>query len=187
MASSAVEVCNLALVSLGANTINDLTEDSTEAKVCNVFWDTTRRKTLRSHPWNFAIRRVELARELATPTYGYQYQYVLPADCLKVHDVNENRDFRIENRRIVTNESTCFIRYVADVEDVSVWDDAFVDVVAAHLRYDLAYTITTSNTSVNAAWEYYQEKLRIAKAIDAAEDYQDDLARGDSALIAVRS
>lgn len=50
------QICNQALLSLGGKaTIADLaTEQSNEARYCRVFYDDTRRATLRAAYWNFA-------------------------------------------------------------------------------------------------------------------------------------
>lgn len=57
---SDVAICNLALTQLGANTIASLAEGTETARKCNAIYTLIRDAALRAHPWNFAIKRVDL-------------------------------------------------------------------------------------------------------------------------------
>ena len=68
---SYVSIANLALISLGADTIMSLDEDSKPARLINNIYEFIRDEVLRSHPWNFAIRWASLAQLSETPTNEY--------------------------------------------------------------------------------------------------------------------
>lgn len=186
MADSVVGICNIALVSLGANTITSLSDGTVEAVLCDSMWDNARRAVLRLHPWNFALKRLELAPEVGTPSFDFKYTFPLPADSLRVIQVFRNPDYRVEQKKIISNTSTCFLKYVFDNQDIGSWDDSFKDLMAARMRFDLAYAITRSNTAVNTAAALYNEKLKTAKGIDASEDIQEPFGQFDNALVGVR-
>lgn len=57
MATSDVEICNSALQKLGAEDITSLSDNTRRAQLCNRQYNKIRKKLLRSHPWNFAIKR----------------------------------------------------------------------------------------------------------------------------------
>ena len=57
MASSKIEIANIALVGLRAAIINSFTDETTEANAVNVIWDNVRATELAKHPYNFAIKR----------------------------------------------------------------------------------------------------------------------------------
>ena len=82
--ASVVDICNSALNLLGASTISALTEDSKNARLCNQRFEPIRNRTFRSHAWNFATKRVELAKDSDAPVVEYANQYTLPADSLRV-------------------------------------------------------------------------------------------------------
>ena len=63
---SVVDICNEAMDLLGAATITALTENSKEARLCNRRFSTVRDATLRSHSWNCAIARADLAADINT-------------------------------------------------------------------------------------------------------------------------
>ena len=62
------------------STILTLTEDSKNARLCNARYTQVRDSLFRSHPWNCLTKRVELARDTDTPSWGFSYQFTLPAD-----------------------------------------------------------------------------------------------------------
>ena len=125
--ASVVDLCNRALDLLGAANITALTENSKEARLCNGNFDDVRDAVLRSHPWNAAITRKALPSDSDTPAFGFSFQYSLPTDpfCLRVlsfWNSNVNNDvaaydsnvmFKIEGRKILSNEDTCNIIYMA--------------------------------------------------------------------------
>lgn len=87
MASSEVEIANLALSHAGAGgPIASMAESSVEARECLLHYASCRDLLLRSHPWNFAQRQAALA-VLTTTVNGWAYQYQYPADCLAIHHI----------------------------------------------------------------------------------------------------
>lgn len=87
MASSEVEIANLALSHAGAGgPIASLTEASVEARECRLHYAACRDLLLRSHQWNFAQRQAALA-DTGTTVNGWAYQYQWPADALDIHHV----------------------------------------------------------------------------------------------------
>lgn len=184
--ASIVEICNSALLSLGANTISALTEISTEAAACNAKWDLSRRALLRIHPWNFAIKRQELARTVAGPEYRFKYKYALPADCIRVLTVYQTGEYKVEGRSILSDRESCKVKYVHDNTDPATWDALFSELMSAKMAVELAYTLPRARTMIDAMYSLYTEKLRDAKFVDSSEDIEDEIGPFDHSLIAVR-
>jgi hypothetical protein len=87
VASSVVEICNLALSHAGAGgPIASLSESSNEARECSLHYASCRDTLLRAHRWNFAQRQQDLA-DLGTAVDGWAYQYQYPADALEIHHI----------------------------------------------------------------------------------------------------
>lgn len=55
-----VTLCNLALGRIGASAITALGEGSDESAQCDLYYEPTRDALLRSHPWRFALKWVDL-------------------------------------------------------------------------------------------------------------------------------
>jgi hypothetical protein len=100
--TSIVDVCNNALANIGTrSSISVLTEDSAEARACNLQFYTVLETLLRSAPWNFARKFVTMSLLKALPgtpenqttpvdslwhtTYPpppWFYSYAYPSDCV---------------------------------------------------------------------------------------------------------
>ena len=180
MTQSAVDVANSALQKIGAASITSLTDGSAEARAVSIAYDSNRRDELRRYPWNFSIKRAVLAPDVETPTFGYDYQFTLPADCLRVmRCADATIDWQIEGRKILTNGGdTLYLRYQSDVTDEAQWDSNFYNVFAVSLAIDICDKLTQSNTKKQALQKEYNESIAFAKRSDSIEfgpiDAQDD-------------
>ena len=83
-----VTLCNAALARLGEARIVDLLDDNVAARACHAMLPIARAEVLRSHRWNFATARATLAALGEAPAFGYARAYGLPADNLRVLEVN---------------------------------------------------------------------------------------------------
>lgn len=181
---SKVSICSNALLKLGDNTISSFDESSKAAQICTNLYGMVRDGVLRAHPWNCAIARVSLAPNAIAPIYGFSYAFTLPADCLRVLEVNSVDDHKIEGRNILANENPLYIKYIFRNEDENSYDALLIDALTCAMTAELAYPITKSSAQQDAAWKLYIEKLKLARAVDAQEDSPDTF--GDFPLINVR-
>lgn len=170
--ASEVDICNLALSKLGEDTIVDLAEDSEQARACNLFYADTRDSLLRKHPWNFAIKRIELAKLTTDPVFGFDSQFQLPSDCLRIMYTNlqsPNTDFRVEGKKLLANSTSIKIEYISRVEDTTQFDSLFVDALWMSLASRLAYKISDNNTLVTFLDQKVREVITEAKSINGQE------------------
>ena len=125
MATSAVDICNSALNMIGASNIISLDEDSKAGRICKQRYTNVRDAVFRSHVWNCLVNRVQLTADVSAPTFEFQYQYTLPTDpyCLRVIKLEFlDTVYRIEGRKLLTNESQLKLIYVGRDENVSNYD-----------------------------------------------------------------
>ena len=168
--ASVVDICNGALNQLGATTILTLTEDSKNARLCNARYTQVRDSVFRSHPWNCLQKRLQLAADTATPAWGFTKQYTLPADCLRVLTILDyDADYKIEGRKILTDNSTMKILYISRVEDPNEYDELLRETLSASLAADIAYAITSSNPTATNMFNLFQSKLKEARFVDSTE------------------
>ena len=178
-----VSICSNALRRLGDSPITSLTEDSERGRLCNAFYEPSRDAILRSHTWNFAINRANLAKLSTSPAFEYANQFALPTDpfCLRVLKMEfEDYEFKIENlaeqgRVLLTDEGEAKIIYIARVTDPSLFDSMFVDVLTAKLAVDLAYPVTNSTTLQAQMQKLFERKLSEARSLDSTEGSTDSL------------
>lgn len=183
--ASQVEIANRALTKIGEARILSLSDDVEAARVVSSLWDIVRDAELRSRNWNFSILRASLAALVATPAWGFDYQYQLPSDCLRVIQVDEyfpgpsmsdyrnasEAAYQIEGGKILTDLAAPLkIRYVSRVEDTGSWDAAFVEVFACRLAVEVCERLTQSSTKRDLAWKEYGEAVKGSVRADAIEN-----------------
>ncbi len=185
--NSETSLCNTALVSLKANTLLNLTTDtSEEATICQVIYYQARNQLLVVYPWGFATKRATLQQNVVAPDWGYTYAYPLPSDYLKIQliaDEDINR-FEVEEKQIVTDASTCKIKYTAEITDVGAFDEKFVFLLPYLIKAMMAYAITGKRTIEVSAWQLYQEMEIDAFNSDSSENSIIETTEND--LIVVR-
>jgi len=180
--ASIVGICNGALNQLGATTILSLTEDSKNARLCNSRFTQVRDALFRTHPWNCLQKRIQIAADSTAPAWGFSFAYTLPADCLrllKILDYDSN--YKVEGRKILSNTSSMKILYIARVIDPNEYDELLRETLSASLSADIAFAVTSNNTTSQNMYQLYQEKLRDARFVDSTEgqNVDQDLGMAD--------
>ena len=170
--ASAVDICNSALNMIGASTILALSEDSKAGRICNQRYEFVRDSVFRAHPWNCLITRQTLAPDSVAPSFTYGYQFTLPTDpfCLRVLKLSDLEiKFEIEGRKLLTDESTINMVYVARVIDPNQYDQLLISTVEAAMAADIAYALVGSTTLTATLNQIYRTKLTEARFVDATE------------------
>lgn len=185
MPQSQIDLCNNALLRVGAATIMSLQDNSPEARACNLAYNGNRRDELRKHRWNFAIKRQVLAPDATAPAFDYLYAFTMPSDCLRVlRPATVDLDWQVEGRKILTNDNaTLYLRYIADIEDPQQWDAAFYAVATVGLAVDICERLTQSNGKKNMLIEEYDDIVKLARRLDAFESGPEEAAE-DGWLVA---
>ena len=179
-----IEIVNRALFKLGALPLASMGDNNKQARIMGGLWDTVRRAELRRHLWSFALRRSTLPALAATPAWGYPKAFQLPADFVRLAQVNDllvspsETDYRtfddspyaIEGSTLLTVfPAPLKIRYVFDVIDPGAFDALFVEALAAKLAYEACEGITQANENKNQASEDYKAAIRSAAMVAAIE------------------
>ena len=175
--ASEVSIANVAFVRLGVATISALTDDAPQARIANRTFDHFRDDMLREHTWNWATKRTSLSASAAAPEWKFTYAYVLPADYMRLVEVNNpsGYEYRIEltddGPVIVTDLSAPLeIAYVAKITNVAYWDAKFVAAVSARLAMEWSEQLTAVSTLHETLQKEYLKALSDAKAVESQED-----------------
>ena len=180
--ASTVDICNGALNQLGATTILSLTEDSKNARLCNSRYTQVRDGLFRTHPWNCLQKRVELAADTTAPAWGFSYAYTLPADCLRLLRILDyDSNYKVEGRKILSNTSTMKILYIGRITDPNEYDELLRETLSAALSADIAFAVTSNNTTATNMYNLFQDKLKDARFVDSTEgqNVEQDLGMTD--------
>ncbi len=177
--ASETDLLNDALGQIGVSPITAIDDGSINANYCKRFYPALRDALTRSHHWNWALKRIELAQDAIAPLFGYAYSYTLPSDCLKVVEFNgANTDtttlplnifFKIEGRNLLTNDGTVKIGYLSRVTDPNVWDGLFYQAMGTWLASKLASAITKDTSKSIDLLGEAQSLFAEATAVDGQE------------------
>lgn len=192
MAASDVAIANLALTKVGDLRITSLSENTKPAREVKAVYDMLRDRLQRRYVWNFCKTRASLAALTDAPEFGFDYQYQLPSDCLRVLQAGEwfpsislspfvgssSADYAIEGRRILTNDDgPLLVRYLKRVDDPTQFDSTF-DVL---LALDIANAVhealaQPSGVSRQTIMEERKQALLDAIMANAIENPPEQLA-----------
>lgn len=155
-------ICNQALVHLGVPRIMSLSDANQAARYCNEVYDITRDEVLRSHDWNFARKRAVLSELSSEPLFGWEHQYQLPADCLRVRQLNafeedETRPaWEVESGRLLTDEEEANVIYTFRQEDTSLYDPLFIAALALKIAAKICTPLTGSRSQASELMKEYE-------------------------------
>lgn len=78
------DLLNIALGNIGARRVSAIDDGTENANQCLTFYPSILEGALRSHHWNFATGRAQLALLPDAPLFDYAYAYALPSDFVKL-------------------------------------------------------------------------------------------------------
>lgn len=185
--TSPVDICNLALTSLGQPIIVQIDppdSGSKSARLCAFLYPLMRDETLRAHPWRRLKKRTTLAAEVTAPDWGYTTQFPLPADLLRLLDVyvgdQQLLSWDLEGEKLLANENGPIqIRYIKTSDDPNQWDSIMINAVAYRLAVDLAEPLTQDSNKKSFAIAKFEEVMAAAKNASAQEGTPVDLGLPD--------
>jgi hypothetical protein len=207
MATTALDICNLALARIGSSkTVADITgtSNSNEEALCKLLYPLARDYVLREAPWNFALKTASLAGSTTGPQlWAYQYDY--PSDCIRVVKVlggtsprvDEPQPFEVFNsgsaRKIATNQASAYAQYIMQVTDPAIFDPQFISALAMYLGAELSVALSQSpDTSEKIRAAYQQLKASFpaeseprASVSANASDTLTEVAIANAALLKV--
>lgn len=178
MATTPVDICNLALGIIGDSRIQSMEERSKEAAECGRFYDQALDEALEAFDWPFArayVRGVSPAEvEVVT---GYAYGYAVPSDAIAIRGVartlrgEASPEFTLSSvaspdgsslRIIHTDREGGVIVYTRRETYVPSFTPLFVAAVAAKLASYIAMPLTKSEKKRDDAEKRYLQTIEQA-------------------------
>lgn len=175
MAASEVAICNDALIMCGAERITSLSNSDSASRLCNEQYARARDQLLISHPWNFAMKRVQLSSLSELPSgwtdnNEYTYAFTIPADCLRVWDIDDqDEDWDVESGYVFANYTPIQLKYVEKVTNTGRFSAAFDNVLALDLAIKIGYSLTQSAAFIQQLRLMREDAIRAARSFDAQE------------------
>ena len=185
MATSEINIASNAIIRLGGDPIATFSDGgepggNKHGVIAGNLFPNIRNALLRSHPWNSAVRRVQLAPLVPTPLFGYSNQFALPGEWLRTLDINDIRadhaDFRMETsgttRVILFSAEQVNLRYIWRNEDVTTWDALLALAMELQMAVAMCYPVTLSFELRNDLRGELDGIMRQARAVDGQEESQ---------------
>lgn len=168
MAASEISICNSALAKLGAARIKSLNGEGKEAEMCKLRYADCRDVVLQSHPWKCAIRRTVLSPLTTPPAFGAVNAFELPADFIRQLPDEGGEVLNIEGNTILAAGNTVNLRYVARIEDATLYPPYLSEVIALKLAADICYAFVQTAAKQQLQEQLYENALRRARFLDSS-------------------
>lgn len=143
-----VQIANLALDILDAQTISSFEETTIEAQKMKAYYELYIQSALTRHEWSFAMSEMQASLLAASPIPQWEYAYELPADMLQLKTVllsnSAGSIMPYKTYQLFENNTLCtdtgngiWVFYLKRVFE-SRWPAYFVDFVTNYLAIKLA-------------------------------------------------
>lgn len=180
-----INIANQALLELGVDTMTTTSDETRQAKLINSVYDGIVDRVIAHGYYPSTIRRATLSQLSETPAYEYSYQYSLPADpfCLRVISVNENNpgeiDYKIEGDKLLTDESSVKIKYIARLEQEADMDPFLKEVIIYTLAYKICMPLTQDKQLKRELFTFMRDAERQAQSAAALQGVPDKINYSD--------
>ena len=146
-----VQVANLALEMIGANTISSFEEETTESLIMKRYYELWVRTALSKHEWRFCMTEQQASRLAESPIPQWEYAYELPSDMLQLKSVylsNTPGDRQpYKNYSLFENNTLCtdfghgiWVHYRSRIYETR-WPAYFIDYIGHHFAIKLCAMI----------------------------------------------
>lgn len=187
--ATVIDWANRALDKVGEKPITSFADGTKPANLMLRMFDIVRDAELRKRRWSFSIKRKQLAADATAPLFGYGQAYTLPTDCLRVlsiasidlgpdlsdyYGAGDSAIYRIEGRKILhgnvgATATALPLRYIAQIDDSTLWDPCFGEALACKLAMEVAESLLGSSDKRQLAAGEYREAVLAATRANAVE------------------
>ncbi len=188
--SQRVDVANQALTFLGARPITGFEDETVEALLVKTHYGPCRDTMLEDAEWTFATRQFVPARLEDDPIRGFEMQFAVPAECIRVTGVypanrgstnplpqyahRDMREREVRHEQQVNARGTLVI--LADEEIVckgvfrsdgeGQFPPSFAKALSFYLAYTIAPALTESNDKRTHAYQMWMIEMQKAQSLD---------------------
>lgn len=176
---SASAICTNALSICGVNdeALDITTPTKPNERICSRWYDITRQSLLRQVMPSFAIVRKKVALVSTTPSFGFEYAYQYPKDCLRLLGIDEielkSNNHNIEGQYILYGENKTDglpIRYVSDFKDTTVFTPDFTDLLSWQLAANIVLQVAQDKAREQYIMSVLPTKFMVVSSIQSQEN-----------------
>lgn len=179
MAVTNITLCNRALTRIGAPVISSFDDGSREAEVLSELYDHVYEALLTETSWNFAVKDIELSRDVETPTdENWTYQYLIPSDYLNlvyfyVPGGIRTRNYARQGDYVLSSDTRLFIKYTykPSENELPPW---FANYLIVKLAHDCTEPLIAIGSVQDRLAQEFMLARRTAYKMDNNENPQTD-------------
>lgn len=179
--ASANNIVNMAIAQVGGDLVEDYTDatdESTEAVLARLYYDTAVAAVLEMYEWPFAYNVVDQATveasvaELDDDT-EFTHRLARGSDWYRIVAISEDGTFedrvtwRVSSGYVYTQSGSYSIKYIDDVAEAD-WPNSFALAVASYLSWKFSFPLTKSREVQKAMQQQFAVDLELAQD---AEDF----------------
>ena len=173
MPMSAVELCAVALVKIGARPFTTFDEDTAEAACARRLYPITRDHLLGVHPWSFTLTHARLAPGPTAPLADFVHGFALPVDHLRTISVGtgtrgRGTAYRLQGGLILSNAPEIVLSYQRRVPE-SELPAFFVPLLVTRLAAEFCIPRTENTGRAMALSRLAEAELRSARLADSQQ------------------
>lgn len=170
-------ICNLALDILKEAPISSIYDQRPIGKWCKRNFATQRDAALSVASWNFARQRRVISADATAPTFGWDYAYTLPGECIRALPLTYDGTVEgspvaheVEASQILTNlAGPIKVRFIARVVNYDAYHPLFIDYLSARLARRMAHWLTGKTSFLQIAAGLMQQAWVEAWTVNAIE------------------
>jgi hypothetical protein len=186
MATTDISIINTALLMVGANDINSLSDASAEAKLANSVYQDVKQSLLQYNPWRFSLKQKDLGGALTTdPLFDWRYSYQTPSDLLRVISIEGDAEYEVYEDKIFTDVSPCRIIYQSNVQEKD-FPSYFIRCLNFHLASTFAVSLLDDAAKMQMFEQRADKETARARNIDAQQQPNSRISDVNYSLINVR-
>jgi hypothetical protein len=171
---SDVEICNIALARLGAESIRAFDENHKNARLCQTNYEHVRNVIMEGHDWNFAADYVPLALLAGEAHPRFSIVYALPSGCLYPKDlldqagsISSRTQWEMYSNKIATNLENAWLRFTKLEIATGFFPHHFVEAIVSQMAADLAPAVVQDKKLYKDLLGVAIARLTTAQAKDA--------------------
>jgi len=170
-----IDICNLALASIGADLIRSFDDKNKRARMCDVFYDFTLRFLLGKHDWAFArgyatLKEIDL-EEFDSEVPAGQRAFLLPVDCARIQSMlpeGSVNQWEVFGRYLYTPyQGTVRVKYTKIINDCYLFSEGFINILSLGIAVRLCPSISQDKALTSALYKQYKLELNDLSTDDA--------------------
>ncbi len=160
LSNEALSLCN-------KDQIQSFKEGSQQSLSCSTLLPGIVSRVLYERDWKCARKRARIAADASEPAFGYEYQYSLPNDFLRVSEINAD-NWTVEGDKILADESPLEIIYIAFPSSPSSLNAELRSAIVYFLASEIALTLTSDSSMVSTYRSLAENEMARAKLNESA-------------------